>query len=67
MTTVSVNAPYQVVHETTVYGPGQTADVPEAIAQKWIDAGWVSEAKAESSSGKSDKRATKAAPAKRAH
>jgi hypothetical protein len=41
------------------YGPGQTADVPEAIAHKWIDAGWVSEAK--------EMRATKAAPAKRTH
>lgn len=57
MTTVTVNAPYQVVHDGTVYGPGQTADVPEEIAQKWIEAGWVSEAK--------EKRATKAAPQKR--
>jgi len=47
-----------VVHEASVYGPGQTADVPEAIAQKWIDAGWVSEAK------EPEKRATKAAPRK---
>ena len=58
MTTVSVLAPYQVVHDATVYTPGQTADVPEDIAHKWIDAGWVSEAKPE-------KRATKAAPPKR--
>jgi hypothetical protein len=41
------------------YGPGQTADVPEAIAHKWIDAGGVSEAK------EPGKRATKAAPPKR--
>jgi hypothetical protein len=59
MTAVSVNTPYQVVHEGTVYGPGQTADVPEEIAHKWIEAGWVSEAK------EPEKRATKAAPQKR--
>jgi hypothetical protein len=55
MTTVSVNTPYQVVHDRTVYGPGQTADVPADVADKWITAGWVSEAKT-----------TKAAPQKRA-
>jgi hypothetical protein len=54
MTTVSVNTPYQVVHEETVYTPGQTLDVPPEVADKWIEAGWVSEAKA-----------TKAAPPKR--
>jgi hypothetical protein len=54
MTAVTVNAPYQVVQDGTVYGPGQTADVPADVADKWIEAGWVSEAKA-----------TKAAPAKR--
>jgi hypothetical protein len=53
MTTVSVNTPYQVVHDATVYGPGQTVDVPPDVADKWIDAGWVSQAK------------TKAAPPKR--
>ena len=55
MTAVTVNTPYQVVHEETVYGPGQTADVPDDVAQTWITAGWVSEAKT-----------TKAAPQKRA-
>ena len=54
MTTVSVNTPFQVVHDATVYGPGQTVDVPPDVADKWIEAGWVSEAKA-----------TKAAPSKR--
>jgi hypothetical protein len=55
MTTVTVNAPYQVVLDGTVYGPGQTVqDVPPEVAQTWIEAGWVSEAKA-----------TKAAPTKR--
>jgi hypothetical protein len=59
MTTVTVNAPYQVVHDATVYGPGQTADVPREVADKWIDASWVSVAK------EPEKRATKAAPPKR--
>jgi hypothetical protein len=59
MTTVSVNTPYQVVHDRTVYGPGQTADVPPEIAQTWINAGWVSE------TAQPEKRATKAAPTKR--
>ena len=54
-TTVTVNTPYQVMHDGTVYTPGETADVPDDVAEKWIDAGWVSE-----------KRATKAAPPKRA-
>jgi hypothetical protein len=54
MTAVTVTAPYQVVHEETVYGPGQTVDVPDDLAHTWITAGWVSEAKT-----------TKAAPTKR--
>jgi hypothetical protein len=54
MTVVSVTAPFQVVHEETVYTPGQTVDVPQEVADKWIEAGWVSEAKT-----------TKAAPAKK--
>ena len=54
ITTVSVDTLYQVVHDATVYGPGQTADVPQDVAQTWIDAGWVSEPKV-----------TKAAPPKR--
>jgi hypothetical protein len=59
MTTVSVNTPYQVVHDGTVYGPGETVqDVPPEVAQTWIDAGWVSKAEPE-------KRVTKAAPPKR--
>jgi hypothetical protein len=55
MTTVHVNTPFQVVHDGTVYRPGEIADVPQDIADNGIDAGWVSEAK----------RATKAAPPKR--
>jgi hypothetical protein len=54
MTAVTVNPPYQVVHDETVYTPGQTADVPPEVADKWLQAGWVSETKA-----------TKAAPTKR--
>jgi hypothetical protein len=37
MTAVSANTPYQVVHEETVYTPGQTVDVPQDIADKWIE------------------------------
>jgi hypothetical protein len=58
MTAVTVNPPYQVVHQETVYGPGQTADVPPEVADKWLAAGWVSVAQPE-------KPATKAAPTKR--
>jgi hypothetical protein len=58
MTAVSVNTQYQVVHEETVYTPGQTVDVPQDIADKWIEGGLGSEAKPE-------KGATKAAPPKR--
>ena len=43
---LAVNTPYQVVHDETVYTPGQTVDVPQDVADKWIQAGWVSEAKA---------------------
>jgi hypothetical protein len=59
MTTVSVNTPFQVVHEETIYTPGQTVDVPQDVADKWIEAGWVSQAT------QPEKRATKAAPPKR--
>jgi hypothetical protein len=46
MTTVTVNTPYQVVHDETVYTPGQTVDVPPDVAHTWLVAGWVTEAKA---------------------
>jgi hypothetical protein len=59
MTTVSVTSPFQVVHDATVHGPGQTVDVPPEIADKWIDAGWVSDAKPE-------RGATKTAPPEKA-
>jgi hypothetical protein len=59
MTAVTVNAPFQVVHDAVVYRPGQTADVPAEVADKWIEAGWVSQAT------QPEKRATKAAPPKR--
>jgi hypothetical protein len=58
MTAVTVNEPYQVVHDGTVYTPGQTADVPDDVAARWIDAGWVTKT--------AQKRATKTAPSKRA-
>ena len=59
MATVTVNAPFQVVHDETVYVPGQTADVPDDVAQTWITAGWVSE------TPEPEKRAAKTAPPKR--
>ena len=52
VTAVSVNTPYKFVHDGTVYGPGQTADVPPEIAQTWIEAGWVSQAKPEKGAAK---------------
>jgi hypothetical protein len=37
-------APFQVVHDGTVYGPGKTADLPEDVTtQQWIALGWVVE------------------------
>ena len=33
MTAVLVNTPYQVCHEGTVYRPGESVDIPEALAQ----------------------------------
>jgi hypothetical protein len=62
MTAVSVNAPFQVVHEGVVYAPGDTADVPDDLATTWLAAGWVTKAKAAP-----EKRvASKPAPNKRA-
>lgn len=41
MATVIVLGPFQVCHDGTVYGPGQTAEVPDAVAQQWLTHGWV--------------------------
>jgi hypothetical protein len=43
---VKISAPVQVVHEGARYTIGQTADVPDQVAQDWIRQGWVTEAKA---------------------
>jgi hypothetical protein len=41
---VTVAAPYQVCHAGTAYRPGETADVPDAVADAWIHRGWVTPA-----------------------
>ena len=40
---VEVIGNYQVAHAGTVYRPGDVADVPDEIAQRWISSGWVKE------------------------
>jgi hypothetical protein len=42
---VVVVQPYKVTHNGTDYRPGDTAEVPESVAQKWIANGWVHEHK----------------------
>lgn len=41
MKTVTVCAPYQVALDDTVYGPDETAMVPDDVAERWLTAGWV--------------------------
>jgi hypothetical protein len=38
---VVVNPPYQVVHHSIVFGPGETAQVPEDVAAHWKTCGWA--------------------------
>jgi hypothetical protein len=38
---VTVAPGLQVVHHGFIFGPGETAQVPEEVAGKWIAAGWV--------------------------
>jgi hypothetical protein len=38
---VSVNAPFQVVHEGIIYKPNEVAEVPEHVAAQWVLSGWV--------------------------
>ena len=52
MTAVTVNNPYQDVQQETVYTHGQTADIPDDLAQTWITAGWVSAAQPEKPAAK---------------
>lgn len=41
MASVTVVPPFQVQHDGEVYTPGQTAEVPDAVAQQWLTHGWV--------------------------
>jgi hypothetical protein len=43
-TVVTVLAPYQVALNGTVYAPGETAEVPDAVAKQWQAHGWVKKA-----------------------
>jgi hypothetical protein len=40
-TVVTVIPPFQVSHDGTVYGPGEKAEVPDAVAERWQAHGWV--------------------------
>lgn len=42
--TVKVTPPYQVTHDGTTYGSGETATVPADVAELWLLAGWVTAA-----------------------
>ena len=41
MAHIKVTQPHQVVYGGTVYGPGETAEVPTELAADWIAAGWA--------------------------
>ena len=43
MMKVAVAEGTQCVHDGTVYGPGETAEVPKAVAQFWLRSGWADE------------------------
>jgi hypothetical protein len=36
---VTVSKPFQVAHAGVVYRPGDVADVPDDVAQHWIESG----------------------------
>jgi hypothetical protein len=38
---VAVQEPFQVVHDERVYWPGAVAQVPQSLADKWIENQWV--------------------------
>jgi hypothetical protein len=42
---VKVLQPFQVANDGVVYGPGESADVPDHVAREWIASGWCSEVK----------------------
>jgi hypothetical protein len=39
---VRVMPPFQVVHNTVVFRPGDVTEVPGSVAADWIRDGWVS-------------------------
>ena len=41
---VEVIGNYQVAHDGKIYRPGDTADVPDEVAEEWQASGWVLEA-----------------------
>ena len=43
MMKVAVAEGIQCVHDGTVYGPGETAEVPKAVPQFWLRSGWADE------------------------
>lgn len=46
--TVTVTPPYQVVHQGRAYTGGDTLDVDEGTARRWIARGWAAPAKGKS-------------------
>ena len=38
---VVVVAPFQVSHEATVFGPGESVSVPAEVAAHWVANGWA--------------------------
>lgn len=38
---VTIVPPYQCVDHGCVFGPGDTAEVPEHVAAQWIACGWA--------------------------
>ena len=42
---VKVLENFRLVHSGQVYGPGDTAEVPDQVAKEWVAAGWATEAK----------------------
>jgi hypothetical protein len=42
---IKVSTNVQLVHAGAVYGPGDTASVPDDVAQEWVRQGWATEIK----------------------
>jgi hypothetical protein len=38
---VAIRSPFQVVHARRAYLPGEVAEVPPAVAQRWLRNRWV--------------------------